>query len=92
MLHHPFSEEIFPNIQSKPPLAQLEVVSSCPTVGEETNTHSGITSFQVAVESDKDSSQPPCLQAKQSQFPQPLLIGVVNKQSLARTTSAQTGF
>ena len=40
MLHHPFSEEIFPNIQSKPPLVQLEAVSSCPVtcyLGEETD-------------------------------------------------------
>ncbi|PKU44940.1 hypothetical protein llap_4753 [Limosa lapponica baueri] len=30
MLENPFGEEIFPNIQSKPPLAQLEAVSFCP--------------------------------------------------------------
>jgi len=30
MLAKPFGEEIFPNIQSKPPLAQLEAVSSRP--------------------------------------------------------------
>ena len=43
MLDNPFSEEIFPNIQSKPPLAQLEAVSSRPTtcyLGKETDTHS----------------------------------------------------
>lgn len=26
---NPFDEEIFPNIQSKQPLAQLEAISSC---------------------------------------------------------------
>ncbi|KAK4820403.1 hypothetical protein QYF61_026239, partial [Mycteria americana] len=61
MLDNPFSEEKFPNIQSKPPLAQLEAISSCPTtcyLGEETDPHLSTTSFQ----------------AKQSQLPQPLLI------------------
>ncbi|KAK4824024.1 hypothetical protein QYF61_009615 [Mycteria americana] len=61
MLENPFSEGKFPNIQSKPPLAQLEAISSCPItcyLGEETDPHLSTTSFQ----------------AKQSQFPQPLLI------------------
>ncbi|KAK4828479.1 LOW QUALITY PROTEIN: hypothetical protein QYF61_026704 [Mycteria americana] len=73
----PFSEDIFPNIQSKPPLAQLEAISSCPItcyLGEQTDTHLTTTSFQVAVESNKVSPQPPFLQAKQPQFPQLLLI------------------
>ena len=46
----PFTEEIFPNIQSKPPMAQPEAISSCPIscyLGEETNTHLATTSFQV---------------------------------------------
>ncbi|KAK4828376.1 hypothetical protein QYF61_026114 [Mycteria americana] len=80
MLDNPFSEEKFPNIQSKPPLAQLEAISSCPItcyLGEETDPHLSTTSFQVVVESDKVSPQPPFLQAKQSQFPQPLLIRLV---------------
>ncbi|KAK4811170.1 hypothetical protein QYF61_019801 [Mycteria americana] len=61
MLDNPFSEEKFPNIQSKPPLGQLEAISSCPIacyLGEETDPHLSTTSFQ----------------AKQSQLPQPLLI------------------
>ncbi|KAK4830676.1 hypothetical protein QYF61_012776 [Mycteria americana] len=77
MLDNPFSEVKFPNIQSKPPLAQLEAISSCPItcyLGEETNPHLSTTSFQGVVESDKVSPQPPLLQAKQSQLPQPLLI------------------
>ncbi|KAK4806225.1 LOW QUALITY PROTEIN: hypothetical protein QYF61_013369 [Mycteria americana] len=77
MLDNPFSEVKFPNIQSKPPLAQLEAVSSCPItcyLGEETDPHLPTTSFQVDVESNKVSPQPPFLQAKQPQFPQPLLI------------------
>ncbi|KAK4825857.1 hypothetical protein QYF61_003131 [Mycteria americana] len=80
MLDNPFSEEKFPNIQSKPPLAQLEDTSSCPItcyLGEETNPHVSTTSFQVVEESDKVSPQPPFLQAKQPQFPQPLLIRLV---------------
>ncbi|KAK4808595.1 hypothetical protein QYF61_009898 [Mycteria americana] len=77
MLDNPFSEEKFPNIQTKPPLAQLETISSCPItcyLGEGTDPHLSTTSFQVAVESNKVSPQPPFLQAKQSQLPQPLLI------------------
>ncbi|KAK4812334.1 hypothetical protein QYF61_017111 [Mycteria americana] len=80
MLDNPFSEEIFPNTQSKPPLAQLEAISSHPMacyLGEEANTHLSTTSFQVVVESGKVSPQPPLLQAKQPQFPQPLLIRLV---------------
>ncbi|KAK4829607.1 hypothetical protein QYF61_005707 [Mycteria americana] len=76
-LDNPFSEEKFPNIQSKPPLVQLEAISSCPItcyLGEETDPHLSTTSFQVVEESDKVSPQPPLLQAKQSQLPQPLLI------------------
>ncbi|KAK4828653.1 hypothetical protein QYF61_000301 [Mycteria americana] len=64
MLNNPFGEEIFPNIQSKPPLAQLEAISSRPIacyLGEETDPHLATTSFQ----------------AKQPQFPQPLLIRLV---------------
>ncbi|KAK4811896.1 hypothetical protein QYF61_014929 [Mycteria americana] len=77
MLDNPLGEEKFPNIQSKPPLAQLEAISSCPItcyLGEETDPHLSTTSFQAVVESDKVSPQPPFLQAKQSQLPQPLLI------------------
>ncbi|KAK4831732.1 LOW QUALITY PROTEIN: hypothetical protein QYF61_018862 [Mycteria americana] len=80
MLDNPFSEEKFPNIESKPPLAQLEAISSCPItcyLGEETDPHLSTTSFQGVVESNKVSPQPPFLQAKQPQFPQPLLIRLV---------------
>ncbi|KAK4814173.1 hypothetical protein QYF61_010005 [Mycteria americana] len=80
MLGNPFSEVKFPNIQSKPPLVQLEAISSCPIVcylGEETDPHLSTTSFQVVLESEKVSPQPPFLQAKQPQFPQPLLIRLV---------------
>ncbi|KAK4812871.1 hypothetical protein QYF61_024168, partial [Mycteria americana] len=62
MLDNPFSEEKFPNIQSKPPLAQLEAISSCPI---------------TFVESDEVSPQPPFLQAEQPQVPQPLPISLV---------------
>ncbi|KAK4826774.1 hypothetical protein QYF61_011401 [Mycteria americana] len=64
MLDNPLGEEKFPNIQSKPPLAQLEAISSCPItcyLGEETDPHLSTTSFQ----------------AKQPQFPQLLLIRLV---------------
>ncbi|KAK4823878.1 hypothetical protein QYF61_007826 [Mycteria americana] len=77
MLDNPFSEVKFPNIQSKLPLAQLEAISSCPItcyLGEETDPHLSTASFQAVVENDEVSPQPPFLQAKQPQFPQPLLI------------------
>ncbi|KAK4833014.1 hypothetical protein QYF61_027116 [Mycteria americana] len=77
MLDNPLGEEKFPNIQSKPPLAQLEAISSRPIpcyLGEETDPHLSTPSFQAVVESDEVSPQPPFLQAKQSQLPQPLLI------------------
>ena len=44
---------------------------------EETDNHLATTSFQVVVESDKISPQPPLLQTKQPQFPQPLLIRLI---------------
>ena len=100
MLDNPFSKEIFPNIQSKPPLVQLKAISSRPTacyLGEETNTHLAKTSFQVAVESDKVSSQPPFLQSKQPQFPQLLLHWSLLKGAnmgllhLARLLSSEVG-
>ncbi|KAK4831253.1 hypothetical protein QYF61_016485 [Mycteria americana] len=80
MLDHTFSKEMFPNIQSKPLLVQLEAISSRSVASylrEETDSHLTTTSFQVVVESNKVSPQPPFLQAKQPQFPQPLLIGLV---------------
>ncbi|KAK4817763.1 hypothetical protein QYF61_026986 [Mycteria americana] len=62
MLDNPFSEVKFPNIQSKPPLAQLEAISSHPI---------------TFVESDEVSPQPPFLQAEQPQVPPPLPISLV---------------
>jgi len=62
MPDHSFSKEIFPNVQSKPPLTQLEAIASCLItgyLGEETNTCLTTASFQVVVESDKVSAQPP---------------------------------
>ena len=59
---------------------QLEAISSCPIanyLGEEINTCLTTTSFQVVVESDKVSPQPPLLHSQQPQFPQPLLIRLV---------------
>ncbi|KAK4821599.1 LOW QUALITY PROTEIN: hypothetical protein QYF61_025176 [Mycteria americana] len=52
-------------------------ISSCPMacyLGEETDPHLATTSFQVVVESNKVSPQPPFLQPKQPQLPQLLLI------------------
>jgi len=51
-----FRKEISPNIQSEPPLTQLEAIASRPIagyLGEETNTHLTTPSFQVVVGSEK---------------------------------------
>ncbi|KAK4813314.1 hypothetical protein QYF61_023989 [Mycteria americana] len=80
VLDNPFSEVKFPHIQSKPPLAQLEAISSRPItcyLGEETDPHLSTPSFQAVVESDEVSPQPPFLQAEQPQGPQPLPISLV---------------
>ena len=61
MSDHSFSKEIVPNIQSKPPLTQLEAIAPHPIagyLGEETNTCLTTTSFQVIVESTKLSTAP----------------------------------
>jgi len=68
MPDHSFRKEIFPNIQSEPPLTQLEAIASCPItgyLGEETNPHLTTPSCQVAVQSEKVSPHPSLLQAKQ---------------------------
>ncbi|KAK4825536.1 LOW QUALITY PROTEIN: hypothetical protein QYF61_000113 [Mycteria americana] len=87
-LDNPFGEDIFPNIQSKPPLAQLEAISSCPIacyLQEETDTDLATTSFQVVVESDEVSHQLPFPQPKQPQLPQPLLIKLTLHQLRCRS-------
>ena len=58
MPDHFFSREIFHNIQSKPPLTQLEAISSHPIISyleEETSACLTTASFQAAVESNKVS-------------------------------------
>jgi len=80
MLDKPLGEEIFPNIQSKPPLTQLEAIASRPVtcyLGKEANLHVSTASFRVVIESDKVSPQSLFLQAKQCHFPQPILVGLV---------------
>ena len=59
---------------------QLEATASHPItsyLGEETNTRLTPTSFQVVVESNKVSPQPPLLQTEQPQLPQPPLVRLV---------------
>jgi len=80
MLSHSCSKEIFPTIQFKPPLMQLEAVASRPItsyLGEETNICLTTTSFQVVGESNKVPPQPPLLQNRQPQLLQPLLVRFV---------------
>ena len=80
MLGNPFGKEFFPGSQPKPSLVQLEAVSSCPLtcyLGKETYPHLATTSFQVVVENEKFSLQPPLLQTTQPQLAQPPLTGLV---------------
>ncbi|CAM9605471.1 unnamed protein product, partial [Bubo scandiacus] len=77
MPNNPVCKEILPNIQSKPSLVQLEAITSCLIaccIVKETHPQLSATSFQVAVEGNEVSPQPPLLQTKQPQFPQLLLI------------------
>ena len=56
--------EVFPNIQPEPPLVQLEAISLssyCCYPGEEADPCLSTTSFQVVVEGNKVSSEPPFL-------------------------------
>lgn len=73
IFHNSSSEEIFPNIQSTtfPSLpaflVQLKAISSYPItccLGEETDPHPATTSFEVVLETDKVSPEPPLLEAK----------------------------
>jgi len=71
MPDHSFSKEIFPNIQSKPLLMQLEAIAPCPVtcyLGEETNSCLTTASFQAVVKTDTVPPQPPLLQTQQPQF------------------------
>jgi len=53
---------MFPNIQPEPPLAQFEALTSCPvavTQERRLTATSPQAPFQVIVESDKVSPEPP---------------------------------
>jgi len=61
MPNHSFSEVILPNIQTDPPLTQLEAIPSSPVISylkEVANLHLTTASFQVVVENDKVSPLP----------------------------------
>lgn len=78
MFDHPHSKGIFPNIESKPPLAQLCAVSSCPIIGhqgEEISISISASPPQEVVERKQITSWPPFLQTRQPKCPQHLLTG-----------------
>jgi len=57
--------EVFPNIQPESPVAQLEATHSHPItsyMGAEVNPHLTTASFQVLLESDKVTPEPPLIQ------------------------------
>lgn len=69
MLNKPFGEEIPPDVQPAPPLLQLEAISSLPVsscLGEKASLDLAAPSFQVIVESDKVTPEPPLLHAPSS--------------------------
>ena len=66
----------FPNIQFEPPLTWLEATASHPItsyLGEETNTCLTRISFQVVVESNKVSPQPPSYRDPSAETPNHIL-------------------
>ena len=70
MPNHSFWEDIFLNIQPESSLVQLVAIPCHPIgsyTGEEANPHLTTASFQLAVESDYVSPEPPFLQTKQTQ-------------------------
>ena len=78
VFNNPFCKDVFPDIQPKPLLAQLEAISPCPVTchkWEETNTTLAAITFQVFEERNKVSSPPPLPQAEQPQFLFSVLIG-----------------
>lgn len=64
------------NIQTKPPLAQPETISSCPIAGYlgESNPHVAMSSSQAVLESNNVSPELPFLWAEQPHILQLLLI------------------
>ena len=61
MYHYSIWEEMFPNIQTEPSLAQLEATASsyCFYLEGEADSHLTTTSFQILVESTKISPESP---------------------------------
>ena len=76
--HHPLGEKLPPNIQRKPPLSQFKTIPPCPVTihpCKQLFPLLFICSLQILEDRNEVSPQPSLLQAKQSQFPQPFLIG-----------------
>lgn len=71
-----FCREILLNIHSKPPLVQLGTIS-CHPLKEKRHPQLATPSLQVVRGSDRASPEPPLLQYKQPQLPEPLLLGLV---------------
>ena len=78
---HSLREEAFPHVQPKPPLVQLAAISPGPVccLGEEAKPLFTTTSLQEVVECNEVCPEPPLLQTKQSQLPQPLIIDLCSR-------------
>ena len=67
-----------PAVQSKPPLVQLWTIPTCliaGSQGEELSTSLSTSPPQGTAESTEVTPQPPFLQTRQTQSPQPLFVG-----------------
>ena len=77
---------MFPKVQPESPLVQLEAIPSSlitSYVGEKADPYLTTTSLLIVVQKYKVSPDPPLLQTKQSQFPQPLPVRLVLQTLLA---------
>ena len=74
---HPLGKEVLPDVQSKPPLAQLWTIPTHPVTGyqEESSAPPSPRPLQDAAESCEVAPQPPLLQNRQKQCPHLLLTG-----------------
>jgi len=76
---HPLSEDPFANIQSELLPRQLHSISSCPMAGNQTeqiSTSPSTGPLEEGVGCDKVTPQPFLLQAKQTKWPQTLLLSL----------------
>ena len=78
MLHHPQREEVLPHVQMELPMLQFVPIAPFPVFGHHWKESGPILlppTLQTFISISKVPSQPSLLQDKQTQLPQPFLIG-----------------